>query len=893
MKNHVVLWILCLLIWKQSWSQSASIQDCLGAIPVCQQVYVEDQSPRGSGNQIDFDANTICLVGESNAIWYTFTVDQSGDFGFLVTPNDPLDDYDWVLFDITNAHCEDLFFNPSLAVSCNAAGTNECRGATGATGASEFSIQGPNCGASTPTINGGFSPFNDLIAVTAGNTYVLCIVNFSGSENGYTIDFGLSGDIGIFDELPPTIANLEYPVSCNGLNLTVEFSEFIQCSTISAANFSLTGTNDPYTLTLTSPNCDQQGNFAKSFTLTASPSIPFGAELTLSLITDGISEVLDLCDNAALPIDLSFGGPELTEELDLGPDTTICGNSSLRLSTDFPGTYLWSEGSTSSAIEIVDEGMYALTVTTPCGVTSDSIMVVRSEDSLPIEVLGNDTTLCNGGSITLDATTQNATYLWQDGSTMPTFIVNQPGLYTVDITNGCGTVSDEILVNGPAAIAAILTDETICPGGSITWDVTTESATYLWQDGSTEATFVAEAPGDYAVVITTPCSETTLTAQVTAVAGDLPVVALGNDTLLCPNETLPLTLDLPGATYLWQDGSTNATYVVTQPGSYSVMVSNECGTATDEITVAYADLVEVSLNDTTLCSGQSLTWDVSIPGASYLWQDGSTNATFTANMPGVYTVEINTPCEIISLSANVEESNSSLGAIDLGRDTFLCDQTTLVLMVDAPGTDLVWQDGSTGNSFTVTQPGKYSVSVISECGTISDDINIDQVGPIQIDLGGDTLLCAGQRIVLDATSPFANYYQWQDGSFDPEYQVTTPGQYTVIAGNECEEITASVSFGSCQSCEVHVPNVFSPNGDGTNDFFRTFYDCDMQSFALTIFDRWGNLVFETNSPDEVWDGKILNQFVGAGVFIYSIQIEAVENGVLKAFNLSGSITLVL
>jgi hypothetical protein len=118
-------------------------QDCLGAIPVCQQIYIENQSPSGDGNYNN-EINTAisCTAGELNSIWYRFTVNQDGDFGFLITPNDPDDDYDWTLFDITNADCGDIASAPSLVVSCNAAGGVGCHGPTGADGSTTWSVQG-------------------------------------------------------------------------------------------------------------------------------------------------------------------------------------------------------------------------------------------------------------------------------------------------------------------------------------------------------------------------------------------------------------------------------------------------------------------------------------------------------------------------------------------------------------------------------------------------------------------------------------------------------------------------------------------------------------------------------------------------------------------------------
>ncbi|KAA3630902.1 MAG: hypothetical protein DWQ02_17200, partial [Bacteroidetes bacterium] len=247
----------------------------------------------------EIDASNSCVSSEDNSIWYTFTANTNGNLNFVITPDDLNDDYDWILFDITNATCGDIFNDPSLIVSCNAAGGAGCHGATGATGATPYNDQGGGCGTNPPTQFGGFSPFNDEVPMAAGNTYVLMVSNWTGSTNGYTLDFSASTGIGIFDTTPPFVANVDYPDDCTETEIIVEFSEYIQCATIDESNFTLTGTGGPYTITLSSTGCDVGGNQDNFFSITTTPPLDPMGSYTLNLITDGSTEVLDLCDNPA------------------------------------------------------------------------------------------------------------------------------------------------------------------------------------------------------------------------------------------------------------------------------------------------------------------------------------------------------------------------------------------------------------------------------------------------------------------------------------------------------------------------------------------------------------------------------------------------------------------
>ena len=417
------LFLIALFAIQFSSAQNPSIHDCLGAIPVCQKVYVENLPPTGFGEIKEINNSINCIPDENNSIWYVFTVNKTGKFGFLLTPNDPTEDYDWALFDMTNANCEDIFDNPDLLVSCNAAGRSVCAGPTGATGETNFSIQGQNCLENPPSIRDGFSPFNDLVDVVAGNTYVLLVNHFEGT-NGYEIDFGLSTDIGIFDEVDPVLESPTFSANCDGEDLAIQFSEYIQCATIDVSNFQLMGPNGAHSLSFSSVNCDAGGLYSKNFNLSVTPPLLSGQRYDLGLIVDGISEALDLCDNPASSISFSISGPSPnSSSLDLGPDVTTCPGENITLDATITNaiSYLWQDGSTDPMLVANVGGTYSVTVTTDCGEVVDEIEVNIAQDGEgPSVDLGEDFTICSGEVATLNASFPGAVaYNWQDQSTNP------------------------------------------------------------------------------------------------------------------------------------------------------------------------------------------------------------------------------------------------------------------------------------------------------------------------------------------------------------------------------------------------------------------------------------------------------------------------------------------
>jgi len=132
--------------------------------------------------------------------------------------------------------------------------------------------------------------------------------------------------------------------------------------------------------------------------------------------------------------------------LNLGNDTTLCQRETLTLDATTPNaTYIWQDNSTKPTLTLTREGTYWVGVKTICGSTSDTIRVSFNPESTVD--LGNDTTLCKDKTLTLDANTPNATYVWQDNSTNPTLNVTQQGTYWVETKNNCGIDSDTIVVD--------------------------------------------------------------------------------------------------------------------------------------------------------------------------------------------------------------------------------------------------------------------------------------------------------------------------------------------------------------------------------------------------------------------------------------------------------------
>lgn len=493
-----------------------TIQDCAGAISICQPIYVENTSPSGMGNvpnEINSHNNPggfVCMADERNSIWYRFTVDNTGDFGFLIKPNDPDDDYDWALFNITNADCSQITSDASLMVSCNAAGGGQCDGDTGANGGSNFNIQGGGCDNNPPSVNRGFRPVNALIPVQAGNTYVLCISNWSSSTNGYEIDFGLSSNIGIFDVVPPTLVDVDYPDQCAERDVILTFSENIDCATMQAGNFGVSGPGPNFTqhnvLLISGGNCINGGGFENVFTLTLDPPISEPGMYEFFIVDE--MEISDLCGNSLMDeIQLTFNiAPDQFPMVDLGPDQTDCFGKTISLDATIPDamSYRWQDASSNPMLDATSSGQYFVEISMNNGCVARDTVELTFERDLSLNI-GNDTTFCRYDPYTIDVSQFAGTYEWQDGSTNSSFEVDAGGLYWVEIrqADGCLLVDSirvtEFFDNQTLDIGR---DTTICFGTSLRIDLNyLNGLSHIWSDGLDQSLRDITEEGQYAVSV--------------------------------------------------------------------------------------------------------------------------------------------------------------------------------------------------------------------------------------------------------------------------------------------------------------------------------------------------------------------------------------------------------
>ncbi|HSG67392.1 MAG TPA: gliding motility-associated C-terminal domain-containing protein [Bacteroidales bacterium] len=368
-----------------------------------------------------------------------------------------------------------------------------------------------------------------------------------------------------------------------------------------------------------------------------------------------------------------------------------------------------------------------------------------------------------------------------------------------------------------------------------------------------------------------------------------PEVFLGNDTNLCFTDTLHLQAPAGMASYLWNTGSTQSSIEVADAGDYWVRVETDIGCAeSDTINVDFNSFIIIDLGeDETICEGDSIVLNAGNGFTSYQWQDGSSAKEFIVTTTGYYWVEVSDDLGCAGADTIYIEV-AEIPIVSLGRDTLICEWESITLDGGNGFSQYLWQDGSSERHYPVSETGSYWVEVTdANACRGSDTVYVEVVEVPDLSIGDDTSFCEQFTLLLDA-GPGWDDYTWQDGSNGSTYQASQYGTYYVIADVQgCADADTLTISEDCPSL-IWFPNSFTPNGDGINESFKPVYD-NVDVYQIRIFNRWGQLVFESNNINNGWDGKLNGELCPGGVYVFISEYTDNQKGVVNTVN--GSVTL--
>jgi len=608
-----------------------------------------------------------------------------------------------------------------------------------------------------------------------------------------------------------------------------------------------------------------------------------------------------------------------------------------------PYQYNWSPiaGNTNYA-NALPAGIYTVDVTDKNNCTLTEQIQISTPAPIANTFAKNDVS-CFGGSngmITANALGGTApySYLWSYQQQTNDTILNLPvGSYSVTITdaNGCDNFFTEQISSPQQIKPNSIINNVSCNGfndASVTLNVQGGVApySYQWNNGVTQSLNTNLAAGIYVVTVTDAnnCNRVkafTITEPLPILLSIYPV-----DTI-CIGQQVLLNAIASGGTgtynWLWNNQAAASTISVTPSVTtnyfVSVTDSNNCPSKTDSILViVFPPLGITATGYDTICAGQSAVLSSIANGGnggpySYLWSNGSDSATVNVS-PSVtttYTVSITDNCTQMPATAMVPVVVNETPSLDVSPMT---EQGCMPLEVQflnsstyPQGTIFTWNfgDGQTTDSITplhiYNADGIYTVSVqaITPDNCVSNIIisNPIEVYPLPVasfNISPESISILHPEINISDSSLLGSiwFYDFGDGQTstlqNPNHIYQDTGRFTVIQIVESE-------FGCRDTSKreaivegvftVYIPNAFTPNNDGSNDyFFANGYG--ITELTMQIFNRWGNKVFETPSVTGRWNGiDTSGKICPQGVYVYTAKIKD-QFGIYHTYN--GQVTLI-
>ena len=621
------------------------------------------------------------------------------------------------------------------------------------------------------------------------------------------------------------------------------------------------------------------------------------------------------------------GAPTLNVSADI---SVLCEGDTATITATGADSYTWTPASglsvdTGSIVQASPQNTTTYTVVgTTNGCSTQSQITINVNDLSVDSVIVNDEVCsASNGSINLNVSggTGNYSFSWdtnpvQNGNPATNL---QAGTYSVTVSDGeCQLIENNISIANTGSLNITVSNDTvICLGESVT--LTASGAdSYTWSPANglntTTGSSVISSTGEtvtYQVIgVSGACSDT---ADVTVTVDDLKVSIITQNAD-CGQSNGSATASVTGGigsySYLWNTTPAQTTDAINNipGGTYQVSVTDDYCTA-----VASGDVGEngspqitVTASETEICQGSNTILTAS-GATNYVWTPSSSLSSDTGvsvvaspNQTTTYTVTgTNGACS--------GQASITIKVSDSPEVTFyptspeICKGEDISITVGT-GNSYYWADGpgiidNTNNTQIVSpnQTYTYYVTVSNGACQSSGSITVTVNQPPNVDISAsDNYIIAGQSTTLTATG--AQEYTWSPASSlsctNCNPVVATPDAQTIyyVEGtdaNGCvgtDTITIFVSYDN----EIYIPSAFSPNNDSHNDVLYV-RGRGIKKLYFAVYNRWGELVFETKDQNIGWDGTYKGKALNPAVFVYYVNATFYDN---KKYEYKGSVTLV-
>lgn len=374
-----------------------------------------------------------------------------------------------------------------------------------------------------------------------------------------------------------------------------------------------------------------------------------------------------------------------------------------------------------------------------------------------------------------------------------------------------------------------------------------------------------------------------------------------HDSLYCKNLAANMTLKSPAqmADYAWSNGGTADKLQVTDTGIYWCVASTGCVTYIDTFVVKYLSTPKLDLGKEIInCENQPVTIASNVTASSYTWSTGAKTGNITVNKTGVYKLTLKDACGTQSDSVKVFIQPAT--PAPLAIDTMICQFAANPILTLEDSINITWYthaDGKIGSriqpSIVTKYTGAYNLFITKTIGKCESE-KVPAVVSIKYtpheELGNKVVMCENDVQPIGKMDTGV-IYRWNTGANTCCILPKKEGLYQRTTNNECGSYVDSVwvYHNSCEEC-VAFPNAFSPVKGMENDMFRPLLKCPVSEFKMNIFNRWGNLVFESNDIYKGWNGRYNYDWAPVGTYVYIVEYTA--KGKLQKQRITGNVTLV-
>lgn len=724
---------------------------------------------------------------------------------------------------------------------------------------------------------------------------------------------------------------------------TTTFGPFTTSQATELVNVTPTDTTNYTLVTIEDNNC--AGSVSGNALITVIP--PSTAALTgTTEICKGDTTQLTINFTGAPPFEYSYtDGSQVT-----GPINTMSFSNTLNVHPDSTTTYnltfLSGEGcaGTYSGTVEVKVNMIPDAVATLSG---DDELCFGESSEITIDFTGQAPftyTYTDGFTVFGPITTSNDPEIIPvtPGTNVNYSLVNMSDLKCTGTFSG----NASIIVH-PIPDASFTGTPSICEGDSTTVSIVftgTAPFTYAYSDGSgTFGTFVTNNNPEvltFGPAVTTSYTVTamndsncvgTTNGTATITVNVIPTAVISGSTMICRNETTDLTFTFTGVppfTFTYSDGNTSYGPVVATTNTFAIPVSPD---STTNYTLTFLEdlncegtlsgLAEIFVNqlpepvitgDMEICDGESSTLTATTGFPGYLWSTGATADSIVVTVGGTYSVTV-TDLNGCKGAYQVDFTVNQTPVISFSAAPSLtCDTPSTVFTNTStypPGSQFIWEFGdSTGSgqanpSHIYGEEGFFLVTLTinTNAGCTATDTQTVEViilplaeAKFKADPEMINVFSGPVQFTDESEHAVSWYWDFDDGTYsaqqNPLHYFNDVGNYKVILTVTNVAGCPDVAMSEIMVNPFYIPNAFTPNADGINDyFFDAGYVLDVKSYRLRIFNRWGQMVYETNDYTKFWNGFGTDSKPAQdGVYVYTIEV-VTQRG--KEHNFKGTVTL--